>query len=120
MRELMSEFKELRLHGMAGAWEELSANGGAGIDAESCIHFSRYATRYPLQDLAANTHQNPVDHFTGFLLPKASAGISHHGRVLGHPSCFQDQGRIRRSVLNLVTLQKPEVTRVSNNSRMIL
>ncbi len=32
MRELMSEFKELRLHGMAGAWEELSANGGAGID----------------------------------------------------------------------------------------
>jgi DNA replication protein DnaC len=32
MRELMSEFKELRLHGMAGAWEELSANGGTGIE----------------------------------------------------------------------------------------
>ena len=29
MRELMSEFKELRLHGMAGAWEELTANGGS-------------------------------------------------------------------------------------------
>ncbi len=29
MRELMSEFKALRLHGMAGAWEELSTNGGA-------------------------------------------------------------------------------------------
>ena len=33
MRELMSEFKELRLHGMAGAWEELAANGGTGIEA---------------------------------------------------------------------------------------
>ena len=33
MRELLSEFKELRLHGMAGAWEELSANGGMGIES---------------------------------------------------------------------------------------
>lgn len=32
MRELMSEFKALRLHGMAGAWEELSENGGVGIE----------------------------------------------------------------------------------------
>ena len=31
MRELMTEFKELRLHGMAGAWEELAANGGTGV-----------------------------------------------------------------------------------------
>ena len=33
MRELMSEFKDLRLHGMAGAWEELSANGGSRVEA---------------------------------------------------------------------------------------
>ena len=33
MRELMSEFKELRLHGMAGAWEELTANGGSRVEA---------------------------------------------------------------------------------------
>ena len=32
MRDLMSEFKELRLHGMAGAWEELSAHRGTGIE----------------------------------------------------------------------------------------
>ncbi len=32
MHELMNEFKELRLHCIAGAWEELSANGGPGID----------------------------------------------------------------------------------------
>lgn len=33
MRELMSEFKELRLHGMAGAWEELTANGSSRVEA---------------------------------------------------------------------------------------
>ncbi|NTV71032.1 MAG: hypothetical protein HGA71_12910 [Azonexaceae bacterium] len=33
MRELMSEFKELRLHCMAGAGKELSTNGGTGRHA---------------------------------------------------------------------------------------
>jgi DNA replication protein DnaC len=33
MRDLISEFKELRLHGMASAWEELLANGpSSGVD----------------------------------------------------------------------------------------
>ena len=27
MRDLLAELKELRLHGMAGAWAELSAQG---------------------------------------------------------------------------------------------
>lgn len=29
MRDLMNELKELRLHGMAGAWEELVSQGTA-------------------------------------------------------------------------------------------
>ena len=40
MRDLMSEFKELRLHGMAGAWEELSANGGTGIDVNNNLELT--------------------------------------------------------------------------------
>lgn len=43
MRELMSEFKELRLHGMAGAWEELSADGGTRIET------SRWLVEHLLQ-----------------------------------------------------------------------
>ena len=43
MRELMSEFKELRLHGMAGAWEELTANGGSRVGA------SRWLVEHLLQ-----------------------------------------------------------------------
>jgi DNA replication protein DnaC len=34
MRDVVAEFKELRLHGMASAWEELLANGpSSGVDA---------------------------------------------------------------------------------------
>ena len=70
MRELMSEFKELRLHGMAGAWEELAANGGTGIEASRwliehllqaehtdrvmrSISYQMHAARFPVhRDLA--------------------------------------------------------------------
>lgn len=31
MRDLMAELKELRLHGMARAWEELAAQGEASM-----------------------------------------------------------------------------------------
>ena len=70
MRELMSEFKALRLHGMAGAWEELAANGGTGIEASRwliehllqaehtdramrSISYQMHAARFPVhRDLA--------------------------------------------------------------------
>ena len=80
MRELMSEFKELRLHGMAGAWEELSANGGAGIDTSRwliehllqaehtdrvmrSIGYQMHAARFPVhRDLAGfDFEQSKVD-----------------------------------------------------------
>jgi DNA replication protein DnaC len=70
MRELMTEFKELRLHGMACAWEELAANGGTGIEASRwliehllqaehtdramrSISYQMHAARFPVhRDLA--------------------------------------------------------------------
>ena len=70
MRELMSEFKELRLHGMAGAWEELAANGGTGVETSRwliehllqaehtdrvmrSISYQMHAARFPVhRDLA--------------------------------------------------------------------
>ena len=70
MRELMTEFKELRLHGMAGAWEELAANGGTGIETSRwliehllqaehtdrvmrSISYQMHAARFPVhRDLA--------------------------------------------------------------------
>ena len=70
MRELMSEFKELRLHGMAGAWEELTANGSSRIEASRwliehllqaehtdrvmrSISYQMHAARFPVhRDLA--------------------------------------------------------------------
>ena len=80
MRELMSEFKELRLHGMAGAWEELSANGGMGIESSRwliehllqaehtdrvmrSIGYQMHAARFPVhRDLASfDFEQSKVD-----------------------------------------------------------
>ncbi len=80
MRELMSEFKELRLHGMAGAWEELSANGGTGIETSRwliehllqaehtdrvirSIGYQMHAARFPVhRDLAGfDFDQSKVD-----------------------------------------------------------
>jgi len=61
MRELMTEFKELRLHGMAGAWEELAAGGGTSrwliehlLQAERTdralrsIGYQMHAARFPV------------------------------------------------------------------------
>ena len=80
MRELMSEFKELRLHGMAGAWEELAANGGTGIETSRwliehllqaehtdrvmrSISYQMHAARFPVhRDLAGfDFAQSKVD-----------------------------------------------------------
>lgn len=80
MRELMSEFKELRLHGMAGAWEELTANGSSPIEAARwltehllqaehtdrvmrSIGYQMYAARFPVhRDLAGfDFEQSKVD-----------------------------------------------------------
>ena len=80
MRELLSEFKELRLHGMAGAWEELSANGGMGIESSRwliehllqaehtdrvmrSIGYQMHAARFPVhRDLAGfDFEQSKVD-----------------------------------------------------------
>ena len=70
MRELMSEFKELRLHGMAVAWEELTASSGTRIEtsrwliehllqaehtdrAVRSISYQMHAARFPVhRDLA--------------------------------------------------------------------
>ena len=80
MRDLMSEFKELRLHGMAGAWEELSAHGGTGIETSRwliehllqaehtdrvmrSIGYQMHAARFPVhRDLAGfDFDQSKVD-----------------------------------------------------------
>ena len=81
MRELMSEFKELRLHGMAGAWEELTANGSSRVEASRwliehllqaehtdrvmrSIGYQMHAARFPVhRDLAGfDFEQSKVDH----------------------------------------------------------
>jgi hypothetical protein len=37
MRDVMLELKQLRLHGMAGAWADLVEQGGnAGLDGRAC------------------------------------------------------------------------------------
>jgi len=70
MHELMTQFKELRLHGMAGAWEELAAGDGTDIEtsrwliahllqaeqtdrALRSISYQMHAARFPVhRDLA--------------------------------------------------------------------
>lgn len=66
----MSEFKKLRQHGMTGAWEELLANSGVGIETSGrliehllqaehtdrvmrSIAYQMHAARFPVhRDLA--------------------------------------------------------------------
>ncbi|WP_297576731.1 hypothetical protein [uncultured Deefgea sp.] len=37
MRDITAELKALRLHGMAGAWVDLKAQGGLGIDTSGWL-----------------------------------------------------------------------------------
>jgi len=82
MRDFIAEFKELRLHGMASAWDELQANGSAtGLEASHGLiehllqseHTDRamrsirnqmHAARFPVhRDLAGfDFEQSKVDH----------------------------------------------------------
>ena len=57
MRDLLVEFKQLRLHGMAGAWAELAEQGaGAGLDA------SRWLVEHLLQAEIADRSMRSVSH----------------------------------------------------------
>ena len=47
MRDIAVEFKELRLHGMAGAWNELTAQQGQQTDAG--VQTSRWLIEHLLQ-----------------------------------------------------------------------
>ena len=41
MRDITAELKALRLHGMAGAWIDLKAQGGLGIDTSGWLGSSQ-------------------------------------------------------------------------------
>lgn len=56
MRDLMAELKELRLHGMASAWEELASQGEASTAS------SKWLLEYLLQQKHADRAVRPVSH----------------------------------------------------------
>jgi len=56
MRDLMAELKELRLHGMAQAWEELAAQGEASTAS------SKWLLEHLLQQEQADRAVRSVNH----------------------------------------------------------
>ena len=56
MRDLLVELKELRLHGMAQAWSELTEQGGVGVDT------SRWLLEHLLQAEATDRAMRSVRH----------------------------------------------------------
>ena len=74
MRELMSEFKELRLHGMAGAWEELTANGSSRVEA----------SRWLIEHLLQAEHTDRVMRSIGYQIARCQlpwpVGVNYPGR----------------------------------------
>ncbi len=48
MRDLMAELKELRLHGMASAWEELASQGEASTASSKWLleHLLQFVRRH--------------------------------------------------------------------------
>jgi DNA replication protein DnaC len=102
MRNLISEFKELRLHGMALAWEELLANGtSSGVDtsrwliehllkeeqtdrAMRSISYQMHTAKFPVhRDLAGfEFEQSKVDRNLIMQLADLSFTDSAHNAVL--------------------------------------
>ncbi|SFQ36562.1 hypothetical protein SAMN05216190_1912 [Pseudomonas borbori] len=56
MRDLMAELKELRLHGMANAWADLTAQG------ESALASSKWLLEHLLQQEHADRAMRSVNH----------------------------------------------------------
>lgn len=56
MREVTTELKQLRLHGMAGAWADLTEQGDAGIEG------SRWLIEHLLQAEATDRVMRSVNH----------------------------------------------------------
>jgi len=102
MRDLIAEFKELRLHGMASAWEELLANGtSSGVDtsrwliehllkeeqtdrAMRSIGYQMHTAKFPVhRDLAGfEFDQSKVDRNLIMQLADLSFTESAHNAVL--------------------------------------
>jgi len=102
MRDLTTEFKELRLHGMASAWEELLTNGpSSGVDtsrwlvehllkeehtdrAMRSISYQMHAAKFPVhRDLAGfEFEQSKVDRNLIMQLADLSFTESAHNAVL--------------------------------------
>ena len=97
MRDFIAEFKELRLHGMASAWEEFASNGGSSrVEASRwliehllqsehtdramrSIGYQMHAAKFPVhRDLAGfDFEQSKVDRKRSTLPPCPSANQSY-------------------------------------------
>src|SRR3546814_18444 len=87
MRDLMAELKELRLHGMASAWEELASQGEASTAS------SKWLLEHLLQQEQADRAVRSVNHqmnmaklpmhrdLAGFDFSASSADRSEERRV---------------------------------------
>ncbi len=65
MRELAVELKQLRMHGMAGAWSELVEQGGGGVGGEiggAAIESSRWLLEHLLQAETTDRAMRSVSH----------------------------------------------------------
>ena len=65
MRELAVELKQLRMHGMAGAWSDLVEQGGGGVSGEgggAAIESSRWLLEHLLRAEATDRLMRSVSH----------------------------------------------------------
>ena len=86
MRELAVELKQLRMHGMAGAWVDLVEHGGGG-GGGAALDSSRWLLEHLLQAETTDRAMRSVSHL------RISANVTGD---------FGERDRFERSVLSCV------------------
>ena len=87
MRELDKELKELRLYGMAGAWEDLAKQGG-----QATLESSRWLLEHLLQAEVTDRAMRSVSY--QMHAPMATPNCS----TVGQSNCSRQDGVIMRGL----------------------
>ena len=96
--------------------DALSArDGGAGVKAQAGIHFGGNATRHMLEDFAAKTHQQAVNHLVHRAPLPLGHGVLEQRCVLRLLHRLEDQRRVGGGVLRTELGQLQKVASVGNH-----
>jgi hypothetical protein len=105
----------VQMHQSQGAHD-----GGTGVERQTRVDLGGHASRYDLEDRAAEAHQQVVDHLVHRLPVARRHGLRQQRRVSTLLHRLDDERRIGRRVARREARQLVEVAGIGDDGRVLL